>query len=727
MAQQASLNSKTVLRRVDFNELPDGTIEQRLGTPMNPNAVDSDDDGPIRPLSSRMWLLPWTNTHNQRECCCWCRSSSSHDAAPPVAYRRNDSMKVCAAIGDGLYHCLGNSAVIDPEKSTWLFKWDSVEAVVVMVVAFVWPYETAFLDTSKLHFAMIFNVLADIVLVMSILLQFVIAYPDPLRPRLVKEIAEIARHYLSGHFWLDVLALVPADRVGLAVFGATGSSCGRNCRQVLRFARILRLLRLTRIMRLVERWRSSFGFSNAGLMFIRLLGALALLCHWMACLWGGLVDWERARGEWTTWLDALMVAKSVSSTAQEEYEYHWNVYCVSLYWAVVTLTSIGYGDITPQTLTEYRLVTFFSCIMASMWAYAIGAICGIISKIDIHEETFKEDLDSLNWFMRDRNMPQDMRIRLRKFFYEAKEVNKQREMRSVVDHMSPMLQGECAMFMHQERLARVWYLQDMDREIIICAARSLNILVYAPNEEVLEERSLFIVQRGVAAHRGRILGSNDFWGEDMILSNPNLRWSAKARSLTHCTVLTLKLTDLVRIAKDYPQAMVRLRWAQIKIAIQRGMQILVQRVKEMEQRQEVDLDSLDDEARVKLYTEILEDMCKGSAVDHFQAQTSFSKPDSNPPDSQLESPRRDGSAIKRTKSGSLSSGVSALDEDDTRAILATLVATVNDLKASLENDGTHEIHGRARSLQAARAASADRRGARWPDLRMLGGGGLGRT
>merc|ERR1740123_673325 len=165
------------------------------------------------------------------------------------------------------------------------------------------------------------------------------------------------------------------------------------------------------------------------------------------------------------------------------------------------------------------------------------------------------------------------------------------------------------MFMHQERLTRVWYLQDMDREIIIAAARSLNIMVYAPNEEIMEERSLCIVQRGVGAHLGRILGSNAFWGEDMLLSNPNLRQSCKARALTHLVVLTLKAGDLVRIAQTSPQAMAKMRWAQIKIAVRRGMQFLHQQVRELQRNSEVDLDAMDDTTRMNLYTDMLRSMC----------------------------------------------------------------------------------------------------------------------
>ena len=57
-------------------------------------------------------------------------------------------------------------------------------------------------------------------------------------------------------------------------------------------------------------------------------------------------------------------------------------YVTALYWSVMTLTTIGYGDVAPVTLGEQCLCIFAMLLGGSIYAYVIGAVCGIVSSMD---------------------------------------------------------------------------------------------------------------------------------------------------------------------------------------------------------------------------------------------------------------------------------------------------------------------------------------------------------
>jgi hypothetical protein len=76
-----------------------------------------------------------------------------------------------------------------------------------------------------------------------------------------------------------------------------------------------------------------------------------------------------------------------------------------LYWALVTLTSTGYGDITPRNVGE---VLYTMCIMVSnlyVYGYVVGTVSLTIEKSDEKEASNQKKLMMVNAATKEHKPP----------------------------------------------------------------------------------------------------------------------------------------------------------------------------------------------------------------------------------------------------------------------------------------------------------------------------------
>ena len=79
---------------------------------------------------------------------------------------------------------------------------------------------------------------------------------------------------------------------------------------------------------------------------------------------------------------------------------------------------------------------------ATTWAYVIGSITLIVSTLDVEAVRQGQLLDQLNFFMRERSVPQNLRVELRRFFRASKGIARWNINRNLVARISPALREQ---------------------------------------------------------------------------------------------------------------------------------------------------------------------------------------------------------------------------------------------------------------------------------------------
>ena len=240
----------------------------------------------------------------------------------------------------------------------------------------------------------------------------------------------------------------------------------------------------------------------------------------------------------------------------------------------MTITSIGYGDITPVSQLEYGISVISQLLGAVLWAAAVSQLAGIFANLDPHETAWKQNMDALNYFLRDRNCDPLLSRRVREFLIASKHTQRRQRESGILLLMSPALQGEVAQQSHHALLNGISYFRDASADFILQISLAVQTRCFAPREMVFSPH-LNVVYTGLAAVRGVIKMRSQVWNEDFIVCNTSLRRGGPACALTFLEVFQLErdlLFDLLEGAA-FAQERYRVKRAAVLLALRRWLVI----------------------------------------------------------------------------------------------------------------------------------------------------------
>jgi hypothetical protein len=91
-------------------------------------------------------------------------------------------------------------------------------------------------------------------------------------------------------------------------------------------------------------------------------------------------------------------------------------YIAAMYWSIMTITTIGYGDVPAKTTPERALVCVCMLVGAGTFAYIVGSFCGIVASLGKETSEYQSNMDSLNEFMEESAVPVELRHRIRSYY-----------------------------------------------------------------------------------------------------------------------------------------------------------------------------------------------------------------------------------------------------------------------------------------------------------------------
>ena len=484
--------------------------------------------------------------------------------------------------------------VIDPRASQFMRNWDLVMAFALLFTAVVTPVEVAFLDEGRYITPLwIINRVVDTCFTVDVVITFNLAYQATPGQggHWVMNKKFIALHYLQGWFTIDIISIVPfylitldwSDPLNQQTDDAAGTGRVAQLRatslvRIIKLLRMIKLARLLKASRVIQRnfldvVMNKWEWTFAVIKMIKLVVLLLVFAHFQACLYGVVTSFLSEDGSaepnWITSFDSQFAATMGYEPAPLDR------YVAALYWSVMTLTSIGYGEFTPENTTERALCSLYMMMSGVMWTYAIGSVASIATTLFPETIVYENTMDTLNHFMRERKLTKPMRIALREYFAQSRKIHSTSDDGALLRLLSPLLQGTVALAANKQWMDHVWYLRSMVRfregvEFISGAAKQLVPRTYVAHERV-PVGQLCILKRGYVVKNWHFLGLGRVWGEDLIIDTPELIDHAQAVCLTYVETYTLRKADIATLCHEFPKAGEVIEKAAKRIKIQRRL------------------------------------------------------------------------------------------------------------------------------------------------------------
>ncbi|KAJ3592696.1 hypothetical protein NHX12_007823 [Muraenolepis orangiensis] len=331
--------------------------------------------------------------------------------------------------------------------------WDWLILLLVIYTAILTPYAAAFLlnngeerqwrecgyACSPLN---VVDLLVDIMFIIDILINFRTTYVNR-NEEVVGQPAKIAIHYFKGWFLIDMVAAIPFD---LLIFGS-GSDETTTLIGLLKTAR---LLRLVRVARKLDRY-SEYGAA----VLMLLMCIFALIAHWLACIWYAIGNVEKPYLEHKIgWLDNLGVSigKQYNYSDPSSGPSIKDKYVTALYFTFSSLTSVGFGNVSPNTNSEKIFSICVMLIGSLMYASIFGNVSAIIQRLYSGTARYHAQMLRVKEFIRFHQIPNPLRQRLEEYFQHSWTYTNGIDMNTVLKGFPECLQADICLHLNRNLL-----------------------------------------------------------------------------------------------------------------------------------------------------------------------------------------------------------------------------------------------------------------------------------
>ena len=312
----------------------------------------------------------------------------------------------------------------------------------------------------------------------------------------------IRARYIGYKLVLDLLSSFPWDFIVIASIIQPASWTELWSASNIHIYYWLRLVRLLRVHNLGAHQEEIDAFiedrririkPTVLRISIQIIGLL-VVTHWGACIF--YFVGKETTNEHHNWL------KSEDPPVAAVLLYPGGEYLLSLYWSLITMSSVGFGDIKPQTVPESCCGLIIMMIGVMVYASTTAIIASFAAHANPPGEAFREKSQPIQKYLKTLKVSSKLKERSDSYFDELWKRFKGVPPLTAISCVSDSLQVRILESILYEKLVKLPLFRDAPKMLVKTCAQNMKHELYIQDEKIVNDKArnlkMFLLLEGVA-------------------------------------------------------------------------------------------------------------------------------------------------------------------------------------------------------------------------------------